>query len=180
MYWPKITVNADIISADITSLTGNPAKTLKDVDATAATLALETGGNLATLAGIVASARAAVNPIASVAGITAGRGVVASGTPRVLQAGSSTWPDRAAVITSTANWTASGVAWTAGAYREALITVTGDKAYIWFGTADPSTGNGALLMPNNPVKLPIPADATDIRVKRHATANVTVDHILLD
>jgi hypothetical protein len=49
-------------------------------------LALEAGGNLATLAGIVASARAAVNAIVGQAGITGGAGAVAANTPRTTLA----------------------------------------------------------------------------------------------
>lgn len=46
-------------------------------------LALESGGNLATLAGIVSSARAAVNPIAGQAGVQGGAGASTALTQRV-------------------------------------------------------------------------------------------------
>jgi len=49
-------------------------------------LALESGGNLATLAGIVTSSRAAVNPISGQSGVTGGTGVVGAATQRVTLA----------------------------------------------------------------------------------------------
>lgn len=49
-------------------------------------LALESGGNLATLAGIVSSSRAAVNLISGQSGVTGGSGVVGAATQRVTLA----------------------------------------------------------------------------------------------
>lgn len=49
-------------------------------------LALESGGNLATLAGIVTSSRAAVNPISGQSGVQGGSGVVTALTQRVVLA----------------------------------------------------------------------------------------------
>lgn len=49
-------------------------------------LALESGGNLATIAGVVTSARAAVNPISGQAGVQGGSGAVSALTQRVVLA----------------------------------------------------------------------------------------------
>jgi hypothetical protein len=49
-------------------------------------LALESGGNLATLAGVVTSSRAAVNPISGQAGVAGGSGTVGATTQRVVLA----------------------------------------------------------------------------------------------
>jgi hypothetical protein len=49
-------------------------------------LALESGGNLATLAGVVTAARAAVNPISGQAGVQGGSGIVTALTQRVVLA----------------------------------------------------------------------------------------------
>ena len=93
-------------------------------------LALEGGGNLATLAGVVTSARAAVNPISGQAGVQGGAGASTALTQRVAlatdantiqgtvtaNAGSGTFtvdtelPAAAALAENTANPTVPGVA----------------------------------------------------------------------
>lgn len=74
-------LDINIKSGNPTSITANAGTNLNTSG-----LALETGGNLATLAGSVASSRVAVNLVSGQAGITAGAGAVAANTPRTTLA----------------------------------------------------------------------------------------------
>ena len=92
-----------------------------------------------------------------------------------------TWVERAAVVTAGAGWVQSDDgaddAWTAGAYKEILFFITGDNAYFFLGTSDPT--NTVLLPVNCPMQLTIPLDATDVFIKRAAGTNVTLNYVLL-
>jgi hypothetical protein len=72
---PRVTVSSD------STVTANAGTNLNT-----SLLALESGGNLATLAGTVTAARAAVNPISGQAGVAGNTGVVGATTQRVTLA----------------------------------------------------------------------------------------------
>jgi hypothetical protein len=73
-------------------------------------LALESGGNLATVAGIVTASRAAVNPIPGQAGVQGGAGTTTALTQRIAIA-----TDANAVTQASGPWTINVTQWAGGA-----------------------------------------------------------------
>lgn len=108
-------------------------------------LALETGGNLATLAGTVTSARAAVNLISGQAGITAGAGAVAASTPRVTLASDDPLLTVIGVKTDTKNTATDGttnltqVLKQASYSLQALVTALGGNLDLAAGVVGANT-----------------------------------------
>lgn len=98
-----------------------------------------------------------------------------------LQAPPGTWVERVPVVTSGAGWFQSNdgtdSVWVAATYKAIWFSLTGDNAYVWLGTADPTYGKWTPV--NCPILVAMPLDAIDVFVRRAATPEVTLDYILI-
>lgn len=127
-----------IPAAQITTLTPPAALT---------NYALETGGNLATIAGIVTSSRAAVNPISGQSGVQGGSGVVTALSQRVVLATDVALPTGSNVIGHVITDSGSVVNSTLSAETTKVIgTVNqGTSPWIISGAVTEATIDAALI-----------------------------------
>lgn len=134
-----------VVSLASTTITGTVAVTQSGswtVTANAGTnlntslLALESGGNLATLAGIVSSSRAAVNPISGQVGVQGNTGVVTALTQRVVLATDVALPTGSNVIGAV---TQSGT-WNIGTVSTVTNLAQMNGAAITMGNGISGTG----------------------------------------